>query len=147
MADKDDNYGLWLAKLHGQAARLAFAIHVWNSPTEPQKSPISKREVEQAILIAEACKHGAQFLFSPHGLKAMEDAKRIVTMLKKKRDAGDMARFYDKGTCITDIQQRTGMKRIDIYPAVQYLEKRNWLTYIDDGSGNWPILPHKDFYR
>lgn len=137
----------WVAKLHGQALRLALAIHLWNNADDPCSSPINQDEIIWGINIARNTVNSAFFLHSPYGLSATLDAIKIIHSLQRITGSYEQDNFIRNGTDSRRIQQRTGINRISINYALNLLSWRGWVAIYDDGSGNLQVLPHYNFFK
>lgn len=137
----------WVAKLHGQALRLALAIHAWRNVDDPCGSPITKDEVEQGIFIAKCTINSAWYLYSPYGITATLDAIKIVRSFHRINGMNEQDDFIQNGTDTTKIQQRTRISRINVNNALSLLDYKGWMAVYDDGSGKFQVLPRRDFFR
>lgn len=135
----------WVSKLHGQALRLALAFHLWENIDDPYGSPITEDEVIQGIMLAKTTINSARFLYSPHGITAALDAIKIIRSFQRINGINERRCFIQNGTDTTKIQQRTGISRININNALQYLSHFGWGVLFDDGSGKLHLLPHREF--
>ena len=137
----------WVAKLHGQAMRLALAIHLWNNGDDPCNSPINQDEMNWGIKIAQNTVNSAYFLHSPYGLTATLDALKIIHSFQRITGHYEQDNFIRNGTDSRRIQQRTGLNRISINYALNLLSWRGWVAIYDDSSGNLQVLPHHNFFK
>lgn len=145
------NHGLaqlrpWVSKLHGQALRLALAIHLWLNVDDPYGSPITDAEMLWGVEIAKNTVNSAFLLHSPYGLKAVFDAKKIIESYQRITGICEQDNFLQNGTDSRRVQQRIGGNRIEINNALQLLSWKGWVALYDDGSGNFRVLPRLDFF-
>lgn len=120
-------------KLHGQAVRLAWAIHAWNYD-QPHTTPITRKEIEQAIHLCRILAMHIGYAYSPTGLQAYEDAIKIIQNLKKVNFPMRNGSLGQEYTDSRTIQSRTHVKAEQVNNALELLHNCNWIRIIDNGK-------------
>lgn len=65
-----DSRSSFVKKLPGTACRLAGAMHLWRTPQNPDKTPISGQTMTCGIELARASMPPADYVYNPRGLKS-----------------------------------------------------------------------------
>lgn len=136
----------WAAKLHGQVARIALAIHAWNFGKNLLEFPINEEEINSSIEIARLLLEQALFLYAPEGYFAMKKAQQIKDSFLRITTPQEQANLINNGISSTQIQQRTSLRKSEVFSGLDYLAKRFWVTTWDDGSGVLKVIPHRNFF-
>ena len=130
----------FIAKLHGKAARFAGALHV-SSHDEPCCVPISLEFMKAGIFLAEESLRHAEYIFSPSGLAAEGDAKKILEW---------MSRLSCRGcSWITSTEVEQGIRNLNkkrCHQALDLLEKVNIIKQIIYPDRARICVIHRDFW-
>jgi len=113
----------FLKKLHGMACRIAGILHIWT------KYPDWACEIEAdtmalAINIAQTLITHALYAFSPSGLSAIEDAKKVEKWFKEHR--------YSAFTYRQALQGVYGLDKKRLMPALDALQRANRIAQHPD---------------
>lgn len=145
--DMDDNTRIWAAKAHGLAARLACAFHAWKYGNQLGNYHISAEEMLKGIDLTRHLLAHALFFHNPAGFRAMMNADKILKSHLNMMTIGEQNYFISNGTTTNKIHNRTNMRHTDINNGLPYLEMTGWMTFVDDGSGNFQVKPRLDFFN
>lgn len=130
----------FIAKLHGKAARFAGALHV-SSHDAPCCVPISLEFMKAGIFLAEESLRHAEYIFSPSGLAAEGDAKKILEW---------MSRLSCRGcSWITSTEVEQGIRNLNkkrCHQALDLLEKVNIIKQIIYPDRARICVIHRDFW-
>lgn len=130
----------FIAKLHGKAARFAGALHV-SFYDEPSRVPLSLEFMKAGIFLAEECLRHAEYIFSPSGLVAEGDAKKILEW---------MARLSClECSLVTSTEIEQGIRNLNkkrCHQALDLLEKVNIIKQIFYPDRARICLIHRDFW-
>ncbi len=137
-----------LRKLHGQAVRIAWAIHAWNYDI-PHQYPITTEEAAQAINICRYLLPHIRYAYDPRELQAHGNAIKIITNLQNINTSLGNKELLKGYITSRTIQQRTHIKAEQVNNALQLLERHGWLRIIDNGKqSNIAVLhPHFKAYH
>jgi hypothetical protein len=129
----------FMSKLHGTAVRIAGVLHAWKHEF-PEQHPITREEIQFGIKIADAYIPHAEFAFREDGVKALNDAQKIINWIKRHSKDTFTARDIAQGV--------SGMKNDNINPALDLLEQHNVLAQIIFPGHSRICVLHPDFdYR
>lgn len=136
----DDYLKPFIAKLHGKAVRFAGALHV-SSYDDPCSMPISLEFMRAGIILALESLQHAKYIFSPSGLVAEGDAKKILEW---------MARLSCRAcSLVTSTEIEQGIRNLDkkrCHQALDLLEKVNIIKQIIYPDRARICVIHRDFW-
>lgn len=126
----------WLARLAGQTARLAGALHFFRHGLEGLKMKICKDDYLGALDIANTLIHHNHWLVSPTGLAAKENAKKILAYINRIPNQTTKQNIISTGLSSSKIASLTGLRKLEVNNALYLLFYANQAAIFDDCSGN-----------
>lgn len=136
----DDYLKPFIAKLHGKAARFAGALHV-SSYDAPCSMPISLEFMRAGIILALESLQHAKYIFSPSGLVAEGDAKKILEWMSRLS--------CRECSLVTSTEIEQGIRNLDkkrCHQALDLLEKVNIIKQIIYPDRARICVIHRDFW-
>lgn len=136
----DDYLKPFIAKLHGKAARFAGALHV-SSYDAPCSMPISLEFMRAGIILALESVQHAKYIFSPSGLVAEGDAKKILEWMSRLS--------CRECSLVTSTEIEQGIRNLDkkrCHQALDLLEKVNIIKQIIYPDRARICVIHRDFW-
>lgn len=112
----------FIRKLHGQAVRIAGAIHCWNHD-EPHKHDITQEEMQAGVELALIGRDHANIAFDSKSREAKRFAMKILKYIYRQ----DWTRSQPLITT-TDLQRNISkLTKENCLPALDYLAERNFI--------------------
>lgn len=128
----------FISKLHGHAIRIAGAIHGWNH-LEPHKQPLTVKEMEAGIYLASIVREHANIAYNTELKNARENALKILRYIVRQ----DWSRSNPLISS-TQLLQNVGLKKSQCIPALDFLEKHNFIRQHHEACHAILCILHKD---
>ena len=131
----------WLGKAHGFLLRITGDIHCWNNPEAPELTPITRYEMEDAASLLDNLQKHAEYSFCPNQIAACEDAKRILSYLKRHQN---IYPFFD--SCIL-YQNIRGLDSVKVNIALDLMSQLYHVALIPKKRGGFFVVPHPSLHN